>query len=134
MKNPFKSLLQWVQNLTIFFLLKISQQIWLLEPSKVLADMGCGWQVDWATAKMFLSNLHSLVMNKCWKFQKDILIYVKMFDMKPRKLICIVICLQGIASIVCLIWILPPAPFFINGSKRQIIWGNRINTWTKISL
>ena len=29
-----------------FFLFKISQQIWLLEASKVLAEMGRGWQAD----------------------------------------------------------------------------------------
>ena len=28
------------------FLLEISQQIWLLEASKVSAEMGCGWQAD----------------------------------------------------------------------------------------
>ena len=39
----------------IFFLFEISQQIWLLEASKVLAEMGRGWQADWATAKLFLS-------------------------------------------------------------------------------
>ena len=38
--------------------------------------MGCGWQADWATAKIFLSNLHKHVINKCWKFQEDILIYI----------------------------------------------------------
>ena len=38
----------------LFFLFKTSQQIWLLEPSKVLAKMGCGWQADWATAKILL--------------------------------------------------------------------------------
>ena len=39
--------------------------------------MGRGWQADWATAKIFLSNLHSHVMNKCWKFQEDILIHIQ---------------------------------------------------------
>ena len=34
MKNPFKRLLQWIKNLTIFFLFEISQQILLLEASK----------------------------------------------------------------------------------------------------
>ena len=29
-----------------FFLFEISQQIWLLEASKVLAKMGRGWQAD----------------------------------------------------------------------------------------
>ena len=29
-----------------FFLFQISQQIWLLEVSKVLAEMGRGWQAD----------------------------------------------------------------------------------------
>ena len=29
-----------------FFLFKTSQQLWLLEASKVLAKMGCGWQTD----------------------------------------------------------------------------------------
>ena len=53
MKNPFNRLLQWVQNPTIFFLFKISQQIWVLEASKVLARIGRGWQDDWATAKIF---------------------------------------------------------------------------------
>ena len=36
-QNPFNRLLQWVQNLTNFFLFLISQQVWLLEASKVLA-------------------------------------------------------------------------------------------------
>ena len=31
-----------------FFLLKISQQIRSLEASKVLAEMGRGWQADWS--------------------------------------------------------------------------------------
>ena len=35
LKNPFKRLLQWVQNLTNFFHFEISQQIWLLEAFKV---------------------------------------------------------------------------------------------------
>ena len=42
LKNPFKRLLQWVQNLTNFFLFQISQQIGSLEVSKVLAKMGRG--------------------------------------------------------------------------------------------
>ena len=42
------------------------------EPSKVLAEMGRGWQADWAMAKIFFSNLRKHVMNKCWKFQADI--------------------------------------------------------------
>ena len=60
----------------VFFLFEISQQIWLLEASKVLAKMGRGWQAVWVMAKIFISNLHKLVMNKCWKFQEDILILV----------------------------------------------------------
>ena len=36
-----------------FFLFEISQQIQLLEASKILAKMGCGWQADWAMAKIF---------------------------------------------------------------------------------
>ena len=56
----------------VFFLFKISQQIWSLEASKVLAEMGRGWQADWAMAKIFFSNLRKHVMNKCWKFQADI--------------------------------------------------------------
>ena len=59
-----------------FFLFEKSQQIWLLEASKVSAKMGRGWQADWAMAKIFLSNLHKHVMNKCWKFQEDILIHI----------------------------------------------------------
>ena len=46
LQNPFKQLLQWVKNLAIFFLFKISQQIWLLEASKVSAKMGRGWQAN----------------------------------------------------------------------------------------
>ena len=71
LRYPFKKmLLQWVQNLTIFFFLKY------LESSKVLAEMGCDWQADWATAKIFFSNLRTHEINKCWKFQADILIHV----------------------------------------------------------
>ena len=33
-------------HMAFFFLFKISQQIWLLEPSKVSAKMGRGWQAD----------------------------------------------------------------------------------------
>ena len=54
----------------------ISQQIWLLEASKVSAKMGRGWQADWATAKIFFSNLRTHEINRCWKFQADILIHV----------------------------------------------------------
>ena len=46
LKNPFKRLLQQVQNLTSFFLFRISQQIRSLEASKVSAEMGRGWQAD----------------------------------------------------------------------------------------
>ena len=59
-----------------FFLFKISQQIWSLEASKNLAKMGRGWQADCVGTKTFLSIWHKLVMNKCWKFQEDILILV----------------------------------------------------------
>ena len=38
------------------FLFKISQQIWSLEAAKVFAKMGCSWHVNWAMAKIFLSN------------------------------------------------------------------------------
>ena len=38
--------------------------------------MGCGWQAGWVLAKIFSSNLHRHVMNKCWKFQEDSLILV----------------------------------------------------------
>ena len=38
--------------------------------------MGRGWQADWAMAKIFFSNLRKHVMNKCWKFQGNILILV----------------------------------------------------------
>ena len=38
--------------------------------------MDCGWQAGWVMAKIFLSNLHRHMMNKCWKFQEDILILV----------------------------------------------------------
>ena len=87
MKNLFKRLLQWVQNLTIFFLFQISQQIWLLEASKVSAEMGRGWQADWATAKIFFSNLCKHEMNKCWKIQADILIHI-WFRAKRLKICC----------------------------------------------
>ena len=60
----------------IFFLFEISQQIQLLEASKVLAKMGRGWQAGWVLAKIFSSNLHRHVMNKCWKFQEDSLTLV----------------------------------------------------------
>ena len=87
MKNPFRRSLQWVQNLTIFCLFEISQQIWLLEVSKISAKMGCGWQADWAMAKIFFSNLRKHEMNKCWKFQADILIHV-WFRAKRLKICC----------------------------------------------
>ena len=70
-----------------FFLFQISQQIELLETSKILAEMGRSWQADWATAKFFLSNLHRHVMNKCWKFQEVILILVWVID-KRLKICC----------------------------------------------
>ena len=60
----------------VFFLFKISQQIRLLEASKVLAKMGLGWQAVWVIAKFFLSNLHNYMMNKSGKFHEDILILV----------------------------------------------------------
>ena len=59
-----------------FFLFEISQQIWLLEASKVLAKMGHSWQANWAMAKIFFSNLRKHVMNICWKFQADISIHI----------------------------------------------------------
>ena len=37
--------------------------------------MGRGWQAVWVMAKIFSSKL-KLLMNKCWKFQEDILILV----------------------------------------------------------
>ena len=86
-QNPFKRLLQWVQNLTNFFLFQIIQQIWLLEASKVSAEMGRGWQADWPTAKIFFSNLRKHEMNKCWKFQADILIHI-WFRAKRLKICC----------------------------------------------
>ena len=60
----------------LFFLFKVSQQTQSLETSKVLAEMGRGWQAGWVMVKIFLSNLHRHVMENCWKFQKDILILV----------------------------------------------------------
>ena len=69
------------------FFWKISQQIWLLEVSKVLAEMCCGGQAVWNMAKFFFSNLHRHVMNKCWKFQKDILILV-WFRAERLKICC----------------------------------------------
>ena len=50
--------------------------------------MGHGWQADWALAKIFESNLHRHVMNKCWKFQEDILILV-WFRAERLKICCI---------------------------------------------
>ena len=44
LKNPFNRLLLEVQNLTRFFLFRISQQIRLLEASKISAEMGHGRQ------------------------------------------------------------------------------------------
>ena len=67
---------------TVFFkryckvLPRKSQQIQSLETSKVSAVMGCCWQAGRVMVKMFLSNLHTHLMNKSWKFQKDILILV----------------------------------------------------------
>ena len=49
--------------------------------------MGRGWQAVWVMAKIFISNLHRLVMNKCWKFQEDILILV-WFRAKWLKICC----------------------------------------------
>ena len=54
---------------------------------KVLAKMGHGWQADWVTAKIFFSNLRTHEMNKCWKFQADILIHV-WFRAKRLKICC----------------------------------------------
>ena len=59
----------------------------MLKMSKVLAKMGRGWQAVWVMAKIFISNLHRLVMNKCWKFQEDILILV-WFRAKWLKICC----------------------------------------------
>ena len=55
--------------------------------SKVWAKLGCGWQADWAMAKISLSNLRKHVMNKWWKFQADILIHV-WFRAKRLKICC----------------------------------------------
>ena len=41
---------------TQFFLLTKSQQIRSLETFEVSAKMGCGWQADWAMAKIFFVN------------------------------------------------------------------------------
>ena len=49
--------------------------------------MGRGWQADWARAKNFFSNLRKHEMNKCWKFQADILIHV-WFRAKRLKICC----------------------------------------------
>ena len=38
--------------------------------------MGRGRQAIWVMAEIFQSNLHRHLMNKCWKFQEDILILV----------------------------------------------------------
>ena len=63
-KKPFfsrfsKSLLishwNWSKDAPVFLLFQKSQQMWSLELFKVLADISCGWQPDWATAKIFLS-------------------------------------------------------------------------------
>ena len=53
-----------------FFLFEISQQIWLLEASKVLAKMGSGWQANWARADIFLSNLHKNIMKNDENFKQ----------------------------------------------------------------
>ena len=48
-----------------FFLFEISQQIQSLEAFKVLGEMGRGGQGVQKMAKIFDSNLHRHVMNKC---------------------------------------------------------------------
>ena len=45
-----------VEPQKIFFLFKISQQIQLIEMSKVFAKMAHGWQTDLVRAKILLSN------------------------------------------------------------------------------
>ena len=47
-----------------------------VEAFKALAKMGCGGQADWVTAKIFVLILHWHIMNKCWKFRKDIFIHL----------------------------------------------------------
>ena len=60
----------------IFFQKKNFQQILSLEPSKVLAEMGCDWQASCATAKILMSIRQNHLMNKCRKFQIDIIISI----------------------------------------------------------
>ena len=45
------------------------------------------WQAVWVMAKNFSPNLHKHMMNKCWKFQKDILILV-WFRAERLKICC----------------------------------------------
>ena len=52
-KFPSNGLLEMVWNLSSFFRFKKFQQIRLLEAFKISAKMGCGWQADWAMAKIF---------------------------------------------------------------------------------
>ena len=49
--------------------------------------MGRGGQAIQKMAKIFESNLHKFVMNKCWKFQEDILILV-WFRAERLKICC----------------------------------------------
>ena len=49
--------------------------------------MGRGWQANWAMANFFLSILRKHVINKCWKFQADILIHI-WFRAKRLKICC----------------------------------------------
>ena len=50
----FKWVTGIILKITQFFLFEKSQQMWSLEAFKILAEMGCGWQADWAMAKIFL--------------------------------------------------------------------------------
>ena len=56
-KRSWKFLLWGYSNVSrtspFYFLLKISQLIPLLVTSKVLVEMGHGWQADWVTAKIY---------------------------------------------------------------------------------
>ena len=56
--QDIKDSFQWVigngLKPTQFFLFKIYQQIRSLEKFKVLAEMGRGWQADWAVTKIFV--------------------------------------------------------------------------------
>ena len=47
--------------------------------------MGRSWQANWAMTKIYMSNLRKHVMNKCWKFQADILIHIWS---RAKRLIC----------------------------------------------